>query len=142
MFPLFSRQGQDWGGIKRDKLNGTNGFLQNSAIGCGFLRESTLSCEKLHLRNAVIPRKSAHLQKISENLKNSEFGSVCPVYVTLERSIFSANLSHVWSEAETGSVPGQQECKGTKVWAKGGQSKDSRSVVIEPDVCPHRLQGH
>ena len=50
-------------GIKRDKPNGTNGFLQKSAVSCGFLRKSAVSCESLRLRNAVIPRKSENLHK-------------------------------------------------------------------------------
>ena len=51
-------------GIKRDKLNGTNGFLRKSALSCSFLRKSA-------------PPKCCHSQekrksaKISENLRKT-----------------------------------------------------------------------
>ena len=47
--------------FKRDKLNGTNGFLQNSAV----------FCENLRLRNAVIPRKKRKSAKICKKTANS-----------------------------------------------------------------------
>ena len=46
--------------IKRDKLNGTNGFLQNSAVSCGFLRNSAVSCG--FLRKSA-PRKCCNSQE-------------------------------------------------------------------------------
>ena len=63
-----------WGGTKRDKLNGTKGFLRKSAVSCGFLRKSAVSCG--FLRKSAPPkccnshekRKSA---KISENLRKT-----------------------------------------------------------------------
>ena len=54
------------GGIKRDKLNGTNQFLQKSAVSCGFLRKSAVSSGFLRKDappNAVISRKSVNQQK-------------------------------------------------------------------------------
>ena len=70
------------GGIKRDKLSGTNrflrksavsyGFLRKSAVSCGFLRKSAVSCGFLRKsappkwNNSQEKRKSA---KISENLR-------------------------------------------------------------------------
>ena len=62
------------GGIKRDKLNGTNGFLRKSAVSCGFLRKSAVSCGFLRKSappkccNSQEKRKSA---KINENLRKS-----------------------------------------------------------------------
>ena len=69
------------GGTKRDKPNGTKGFLQKSAVSCGFLRFPAVFCENLRLRNAVIPRKSENLQK-SANLAHLSL-LVCPSYFPL-----------------------------------------------------------
>ena len=70
------------GGIKKDKLNGTNGFLQKSAVLRfsskirGFLR---LVLRNLRLQNAVIPRKAKNCKNQRKSAKkNCEFGSFCP----------------------------------------------------------------
>ena len=67
-----------WGIIKGTKwqTKWANGFLQNSAVSCGFLRKSVppKRC------NSQEERKSAKIrdnQRISA--KNCEFGSVCPI---------------------------------------------------------------
>ena len=85
-FMLIVRSYLGWN-YKRDKLNGSNQFLQDI---CGFLRKSAVSCENLRfpakicgflrrsavfLRNVEIPTKSDNLQK---SATNCEFGSVCP----------------------------------------------------------------
>ena len=59
---------------KRDKLNGTNGFLQKYAVSCSFLRQSAVSCG--FLRKYAPPKCccSQDLQKsakISENLRKT-----------------------------------------------------------------------
>ena len=56
---------------KRDKLNGANGSLQNSAVSCRFLRNSAVSCG--FLRNSAPPqrfnsRRSENQQKFMEKL--------------------------------------------------------------------------
>ena len=61
------------GGTKRDKLNGTKGFLQKSAVSCGFLRKSAVSCENLRPRNAVITKKSENLRKSAKNCESRAF---------------------------------------------------------------------
>ena len=54
---------------KRDKLNGTNGFLRKSAGFCGFLRKSAVSCGFLRKSappkccNSQEKRKSAKICK-------------------------------------------------------------------------------
>ena len=58
------------GGIKRDKLNGTNGFLRKSAFPAKIC--------SLRLRNAVIPRKSEYLQKSAKIYEKLRLGSACP----------------------------------------------------------------
>ena len=67
--------------IGRDKLHGTNGFLQNFAVSCNFLRKSAVSCD--FLQKSAPPKCSASLEKreaanIWKKKKNCEFGSVCP----------------------------------------------------------------
>ena len=68
------------GGIKRDKLNGTGGFL----------RKSVSFCENLRFQNAVIPTKSENLQKsvkICDELRINIWLrlslSFCPFYFPL-----------------------------------------------------------
>ena len=57
------------GGTKRDKQNGTNGFLRKSAVSCGFLRKSAVSCGFLQKSappkccNSQEKRKSAKIMR-------------------------------------------------------------------------------
>ena len=71
----FVTNGRFSGGIKRDKLKGTNGFLRKSAV----------SCENLRFQNAVIPRKSDNLQKSAKICEKVRLWLrlshlVCPFY--------------------------------------------------------------
>ena len=80
-----------WRDAKRDKLNGTNGFLQKSVVFCSFLPKSAVSCGPLRKSappkccNSQEKRTSA---KISENpRKTSNLARVsllvCPFYFPL-----------------------------------------------------------
>ena len=79
------------GGTKRDKLNGTNGFLRKSAVSCGFLRKSAVSCGFLRKSappkccNSQEKRKSAKIcenQRKTANLAHLSL-LVCPFYFPL-----------------------------------------------------------
>ena len=53
---------------------GQTGFceiLRFPAVFCEILRFPAVFCENLRLPNAVLPRKSENLQKISENLRKT-----------------------------------------------------------------------
>ena len=61
-----------FGGIKRDKLNGTNRFLQNlrfPAVFCESLRFPAVFCENLHFQMLYFPGNLQKSAKICEKLR-------------------------------------------------------------------------
>ena len=89
------------GGIKRDKVNGTNRFLRKSAVFRGFLQKSAVFCENLRLPNATIPRKSDHLQKSA---------NICEkLQIWLRSSLFCSALL----------IPPAQRARGLKKFDRG-----------------------
>ena len=99
-----SKEGQRWldSDWNRAELNGTNGFLQKSAVCCGFLRNSAVSrgfCEPWKCCNSPACEEKRKSANICENCK---FRSFVPFSLSLFNAPWWNLFSHVW--VSSGSI--------------------------------------
>ena len=100
------------------KLNGTNGFLQNSAVSSGFLRNQRLPevfCENMRLRHAEMPGKAmiCKNQRETTNLAPLVFSFSLSLSIPLEPNFKTrATLKprrkqqkHAWHHLHTCTPP-------------------------------------
>ena len=103
------------GRTKKDKLNGTNGFLQKSAVCCGFLRNSVVSCGFLRKSappsccNSQEKRKSANICENPKTTKTTQ---------TATNKELSAGFAEITEMTKTTGIQGANH--GFPIWQTTG----------------------